>query len=391
MRAILTAVLCSANTLALAQPVIDVTSLGAVADGETDCAPAIQQAIVRAEGTGGTVRIPAAEQPYLLRSGLTIAGDDVTIEGEGATLFFADGAAQGEIVDIIQIVGTEDDPAEDVTIRGLTIDANYWNQPGAYNPRGIDSQHATRLTIENVRIDRAFVGMTFGRGVRGSVARGVTVTRWYDDAFSASGDDTTRACTGIRFENCTAADSPNEIAGGLPGNRDDAWEIEDGADRILLNNCVVRNCGGNGFAVRNHAGAGAVTTSAISFGNCTATGVAGYAFLVYGGSAERTVENIRLTRCVTDGVSNFNKDVRDLRITASVFKALVTLGPARDAVIEKSVFNTVRVWSFPVAGSEERPGYEPSVTFRACVLAREPWVYGDRDQVTLERCGVADR
>ncbi|MBZ0171406.1 MAG: hypothetical protein K8E66_03410, partial [Phycisphaerales bacterium] len=267
---------------------VNVLELGAIADGLTDCAPAIQGAIDRVSKSGGEVIIPAAEKPYLIRSGLTIAADGVVIMGEGATVRFADGAMNGEVVDCIRVVGTADDPVENVTITGLTIDANYWAQPGSFDPRGIGFGYSRRVLVDRVTITGAFIGLTFGAGVSESEARDCVVTRWYDAAYQADGEGVSGSCHGVTFTRCTARDSLDERAGGPPGSRDRAFAIEDGAHGVSLVECAVNRCGGNGFSVRNHTTGNPVATTAVRFVRCRADDVSRDAFRVIGGAYPNT-------------------------------------------------------------------------------------------------------
>jgi len=287
------------------------------------------------------------------------------------------------VVDCLEVVGTPDDPAENVVVRGLTIDANYWNQPGSYNPRGIDSDHARNLLVEGVTIRNAFVGMTFGKGVSDSEARDCTITRWHDDAFNASGDSDSGSCHGIRFVRCRAVDSRNGVHGGPPGTRNNAWEIEDGAQDITVRGCVVRNVDGNGFAVRNHGGD--VSTARVTFLSCSAENVSGLGWHAFSGGFPNRVESIRLVGCSSDSVVRLHKDIRGLRIERCVFDAAVTLGPARDAEITASTFGWLRIWTEPPPGdSLGGSSYQPAYRFENCVLRREPWILGDPRHVTLD-------
>jgi hypothetical protein len=61
---------------------INVRDLGAVGDGRTDDAPAIQRALDEASNRGGAlVFLPGAK--YLLRSSLVVNGPNVSVRGEG--------------------------------------------------------------------------------------------------------------------------------------------------------------------------------------------------------------------------------------------------------------------------------------------------------------------
>jgi polygalacturonase len=362
------------------RPAFDPRDFGARADGVTDNAAAIQAAIDRAGEAGGDVVLAPSAKPYAIGSGLTIVTDGLRLIGKGATIRFLDSAMGGEVIDCIEIRGTPGDPVEGVTVRGLTIDANYWAQPGSYNPRGIDIDDATGVLIEGVSITDAFVGLTFGRGVTDSEARDCRITRWYDDAFNASGDNESGSCSGIRFVRCIAENSPDERAGGPPGTRNNAWEIEAGAHDIILIDCVVRNCGGNGFAVRNHASDADVSTRNVRFERCVALNVSRNAWSVFGQSWPNSVGDVSLAGCSTDSAAVFYKDIRGLLIRGSSFGGTLTLGPVDGAVIEGSTLAWVRIWATDVGGDQP---YSTSVVFRGCEIREPLSVFGDRSRVTV--------
>lgn len=349
----------------------------------SDAAIPINAAIAALPTEGGTVILPARSAPYEIRSAISIRRDDVILDGTGATIRFADNAMKGDVIDCIELVGTPDDPVEDITIRGLRIDGNYWAQPGSYNPRGIDTDHATRVLVEGVTITNAFVGLTFGLGVTNAEAHNTIITNWYDDGFNVSGDGTTGGASHIRFVRCVAKDSPDEIAGGPPGRRNNAWEIEDGATDIELIECTVENVGGNGFAVRNHPTSQPLTTTRVRFVRCRATNVAGNGFSIFGYRYPCTVEDISIEACETDSSAVIYKDVRGLRIADSLFDGTVTLGPVRDAVLERSRINWLRVWSSTVEGGELPQGYDTAVELIDCRIANPVSVFGNQTRVKV--------
>ena len=364
---------------------VTVTAFGAVSDGRTPTAAAIQAAIDSVSETGGEVVVPASDRPYLLETGLTIRADNVRLTGPGATLLMGDGAIAGEIIDVIEVQGTPEDPVEGVVVSGLTLDGNYWSQHGSYNPRGFDSEYAHGLLVENVTITRAFVGLTFGLGVEDAEARDCRVTRWYDDAFNASGDGYSGGARRIRFVRCVAEDSPDEGQGGLPGNRNNAWEIEDGTHDVELIDCVVRNAGGNGFAVRNHGWDRPVVTSNTRLIRCRAENVARLGFHVRGQRYPNSLDGVLVRDCVSDSVSVFEKDVRGLMIERSRFGATVTIGPAREAVIRDTAFSRLRVWSQAVRGDAGGAGgYFSSYLFERCTFEVPPSVWGAPGFVVFE-------
>jgi len=111
--------------------VFNVTDYGAKADGQSDCTAAIRKAIRGAvQAGGGKILIPPAEKPYLISDSIEFYADNLHLLGTGATVYLKDESAVGRtspetMLHIIKIKGTKDDPVENVSVTGLTIDANY--------------------------------------------------------------------------------------------------------------------------------------------------------------------------------------------------------------------------------------------------------------------------
>ena len=235
--------------------VFDVMKFGAVGDGVHDDRGAIQQAIDQAARTGGVVLLPEPKQAYLVGGTLKITKSRVTLRGINAVIRLADGAADGTRdqrstegqVHVILASGSGQVPISDLRLEGLTIDANIHEQSDYYNPRGIVFEHVHDSVVENVQVQNAFVAMDFGVGCLNVEARDCVAEAFTEDGFDASGDahnspgGTSRF---IRFLRCEARDAPD--SGG------NAWEIEDGVRHVLVQDCRVRNVGGNGFGIRNH-------------------------------------------------------------------------------------------------------------------------------------------
>src|SRR5215831_10255803 len=225
-------------------------NFGAVADGATDSTPGIQAAIHAAEKAGGgTVVLPAAPAPYLIRDTLSIHGNNIEISGRGATIRLADGAINGKTKYLICVEGTENAPLHNVVLRGLTVDANYFNQVGARNAKAVVFLYTEQALVEDVVIAHPYVGLSFRRGSNAAVARRVTVTDYQEDGFDAGGDaDEVSGGTvhGVTFVDVTARDATRCAPDG------NAFEIEDGAQGVLIQDSLVDNVAGNGAGLRNH-------------------------------------------------------------------------------------------------------------------------------------------
>src|SRR5262245_43180667 len=116
------------GSVAVQAAVFNAAEFGAVADGVTDSTPGIQAAVDAAvKAGGGMVLLPSAKNPYLVRRTITINGGGVEISGRGARLLLADGAINDQIAPVILFVGAAAEPLHGVALRGLTVDANYFN------------------------------------------------------------------------------------------------------------------------------------------------------------------------------------------------------------------------------------------------------------------------
>jgi hypothetical protein len=368
---------------------INARDLGARGDGRTDDAPAIQQAINRVSATGGRVLLPPSERPYLIGSSLVIAADNVELDAIGATVQLTDGASSGKEVHCLVVGGTEVKPICGVVVRGLTVDANYWNQQEAKRPRGIECNWATNVLFENVTVRRAWVSLAFSQGSSHSEARDCTVSQWHNDGFDASGDGVTGATHHIKFVRCRAVDSPNQSNGGLPGSRDDAWEIEDGAVDIELIDCVVENAGGKSFGIRNHPPSGRHTRN-ITFVRFRSTNAGpGYAMSL---SQDNSVDGIRLVDCQSDAGLSFRGPIRDVEITGGKFIGPVSFSaadpgaprPPRNVTISGAEFAELSVNLQP--GNDGQSGYQPTLVMTQTKVFKRFVVVGDKQHLSVKNC-----
>ena len=307
--------LCSAEFTKAAEFIV--TDYGAVADGTTDCSPAIAAAIEAAGAAGGgTIVLPAADKPYVITDTIHLRTDNLHLTAAGATVYLKDGSSIGRttpenMLHVVWIHGTPERPVENVRLDGLSIDANYWGQTGNVSSwqgsravagitRGIKIHHARHIKIDNIAIRRPFVGMTFGLGSHYCHASNITVTEFHHDAFGVTPGYVTAGATHITYEGCTAADSMNGAKGGLPGIRIKGWEIEEGAQNIKVIDCTVRNTSANGFYIRPHSAHTNFVTKNIELIRCRVENAGDLAFNVQSATADQPVSNVTLTDCSTD-------------------------------------------------------------------------------------------
>lgn len=227
----------------------DVTTYGAVADGRTDTAAAIEAAILAAaQAGGGIVLLPPAELPYLVRRTIFVKADGIEISGKGARLLLADRVIANNVLPLLVFEGTAEKPLRNVSLRGLAVDANYFNQAGKTRSKAVVLKFVVDSQVEDVLITRAYVGLSIRRSERVQ-ARRVTVTDYQEDAFDAGGDADEvpgGKARQIHFLDVTAKDAPRCAKDG------NAFEIEDGAEGVLIENAIVEAVAGNGAGLRNH-------------------------------------------------------------------------------------------------------------------------------------------
>src|SRR5262249_30243451 len=95
------------GSVAAQAAVFNAAEFGAVANGVTDSTSGIQAAVDAAvKAGGGTVLLPPARNPYLVRRTITINGNGVEVSGSGARLLLADGAIDGQVAPVILFAGT---------------------------------------------------------------------------------------------------------------------------------------------------------------------------------------------------------------------------------------------------------------------------------------------
>jgi len=321
----------------------NVRDFGAAGDGIRDDTAAILKAIkAAADAGGGQVLLPPSEKPYLVTDSILVDASNIRLTGTGATVLLKDGASIGRTdpqnyLHIVHVKGTPQAPVENVIIEGVTIDANFWGQGAtsswqesarkAGHPRGLKVIHARKVLVDRVTIRRPFVGLTFGLGCFDCEARNTTVTLWHHDAFGASPENVSGGCGNIRFVRCRAVNSPNESQGGLPGSRIKGWEVEDGAQNVRLEECVVANAGGGGFYVRIHALKNRdQLVRNIEFIRCRAKDVTGDGWFIRGWDHRQRTRNVRLVNCRSNAPVSIVVGAENVKITGGEFAATMRLG-----------------------------------------------------------------
>jgi parallel beta-helix repeat protein len=131
---------------------------GAVGDGTTDDAPAIQAAIDAAESVGGRVLIP--QGTYLLNAGILIDSPYVTLEGLGKPILRASAIFDSELLDPESGVVFVKDTYH-ISIKGLQIEAG-----DAIASSGIMVRRSDHVLVSFNRIDGTVsVGTQSGAGI----------------------------------------------------------------------------------------------------------------------------------------------------------------------------------------------------------------------------------
>jgi hypothetical protein len=343
-----------ATAIALASD-FKVTAFGAIADGVTDSTRGIQAAIdAAAKAGGGTVVLPPAPTPYLVRDTIVISSSGISVTGTGARVLLADGAINGKVAPVILFTGAEQNPIRGVSLRGLTVDANYFSQVGAKNSKAVVLKFVEDGVVEDVAVTRPYVGLSIRRSTR-VMARRVTVTDYQEDGFDAGGDaDEVPGGTahGITFVDVVAR---NAMRCAHDGN---AFEIEDGAQGVLIQDSLVEDVAGNGAGLRNHNREDD-HSSDIELRNVTFRGIHGdFALFVRAASgpagARNSYRDVRLINLTADAPVAAWGPIRKFQIVGGRFASLQLgfdspTGPATqatalsDATIENLQADSVRI------------------------------------------------
>ena len=388
--------------------VFNVREFGALGNGTHDDLPAIKAAIAAAAKNGsGKIVFPRTGKSYLVSDAIKISSDHIDLFGPGVTIKLKPGAGR---MDLIEIGSHQAGPGrglvrpvvEYVTIEGFILDGSYRSQPqqrSGNNPRGLWVGNANKIVAKKLVIRDTFCGLTFGPGARNCDAIDVTVTDWDHDGYGASGRGKNGGCTDIRFIRCKAVKTAKCVK---------AWEIEEGAQRIYLEDCLVQGIPSTGFYVRHHAYRWPVLVDDVKFVRCKVRNTAGTQFLIVtapGPAIRPTIRtrNIRLIDCEADGKVAIAAGAEDVHIVGGKFTGPMFLGigmnkpaeergpkwPVRSVVIENVTLASLEVNattgnSTGVLGDKYYRDYESKIVLKNVTLLAPMKIEGKRSNVIIE-------
>ena len=382
---------------------VNVIDFGAHGDGVHDDTAAILQALAAVK-PGGTLFFPATRQHYLVGQTIPLNRSNLRVLGPGATLKLQPATGRVHLL-AIGGAGPGRSIVENLVVEGLTLDANYRSQPQQREggiPRGIWVENAHRIRIQDVTIRDAYCGLSFARHTREVEAINVTVTDWDHDAFGASGWGGNGSCSDVRFLRCRAVNTSRCVK---------AWEIEEGAQRVVLEDCLIENIGGTGtgFYVRHHEYRCPLLVDEVCFTRCTVRNISGAGFLIatVPGTAIRPqirTRNVRLMECVSDAPVTIAYGVEGVLLQDCRFAAATGIGcegrdvgpasrgpkwPVRSVTIQGGHFGKLMV-NMETGNATGRlddkvhPNYLPQVTLRELPLGTPVEIKGGAARIRRE-------
>jgi len=387
----------SANTA-----MYDVRDFGAVGDGIHDDTNAILAAVAAAK-KGGTVVIPSSSKHYLIGKTIRLNHDHVHLYGPGATLKLKAGAGRIHMIEVSGN-GPAQSIVEHVNVEGLTLDGNYHQQPqqrSGGHPRCVWVANARHVVLKKLVVRDAYSGISFAPITRDCAAIDVTMTDWDHDGYGASGWGTNGGCTDIRFIRCKA----------VSARCVKAWEIEEGAQRVRLEDCFIEDLQGTGtgFYVRHHEYRWPLLVDDITFVRCRVRNVSGAGFLIttVPGAAIRPfirTQNVRLIDCEADERVTIACGVEHLQINGGSFGTMalgydagagkpVDRGPKwpvrsiaiDNARIKRLVINAQTGNPNGKCGDKYYPDYEPSIRLTDVQTDLPMEIFGENSNVVIER------
>jgi len=236
------------------------------------------------------------------------------------------------------------------------------------------------------------------------------VTNWDHDGFGASGRGINGGCTDVRFIRCKAVNTPRCIK---------AWEIEEGAQRVRLEDCRIENLGGTGtgFYVRHHAYRWPLLVDDVEFVRCSVSNISGQGFLIVTVPLSRSTirpyirtRNVRLIDCTSDAPVTIGVGVEDVKVQGGRFGALMGIGlyaagseraplanaPARSVTIEDATVREIKINANTGNGSgvledKHYPDYEPRIRLRRVTAPGGVEILGPEENVAMDACRIGGR
>ena len=379
--------------------ILNVRDFGALGDGVTDDTKAIRAALAAAH-PGTRIVFPRTKAHYLISDTLRLSQSGVQLVGNGSKVRLK---AQSGRMHLIEIRGKGPTTGivENVTIDGFHLDGNYRKQPRSRvgHPRGVWVEQAAKVSLKNMSIRNVYGGVTFARDTRNCLALNIRVIDWDHDGFGASGWGKNGGCTDIRFIRCTAKDARCVKA----------WEIEEGAQRVRLEDCQVENLTGTGtgFYVRHHAYRWPLLVDDVTFFRCTARNLSGTGFLIttVPGQAIRPyirTRNIQLLQCKSNAPVTIACGVERVQILGGAFAGPVGLGfngngknkrvgpkwPVHSVRMDGSQISRLKInarTGNPTnrLGDQRYPDYVPQIHLQNVRLAHPPQVIGNRKLIKI--------
>lgn len=385
---------------------INVLKFGAVGDGVHDDTDAVMAAIDAAQ-EGGKIVFPPTSRHYLVSKTLHIQRDHVHLFGPGATLKLKASVGRIHLIEVSG-QGPASSIVEHVKIEGLTLDANYRRQPQQRKggiPRGVWVKNAYDVLLKDLTVRDAYCGVTFGPNTRKGEAVDVTVTDWDHDAFGASGWGRNGGCTDVSFRRCKAVNAGRCVK---------AWEIEEGAQRIRLEDCLVENIGGagTGFYVRHHEYRWPLLVDDVTFVRCQVRNISGAGFLITSVPGDHIrpfirTRNVTLVDCSSDAPVTIACGVENVRIRGGRFDGVMAIGfeahskqivdcgpkwPVRsisisDAHLKRLVVNARTGNPNGQLGDAHYPDYKPDIRLIGVSTSEPIEIEGDRRNVLMRESG----
>lgn len=215
---------CSTTTVqAKLDERVSVLDFGAKGNGSDDDAAAIQLAFnVLQWGNGGHLHFPAGT--YRCVSTVTIAGDNVTVTGDGPGATTIELPTNGAAANVRWVF-----TGNNVTVRNLKFsEIDSPTRTGVYGCLSFNT--ASGVTVDNVEVDGAS-----STGIHAIDSHYGRITNCYVHNTQADGIHLQRACSHWTISNCVVIDCGDDAIAAISHN----WPTHDYVQQISVANCVV--------------------------------------------------------------------------------------------------------------------------------------------------------